>query len=227
MSDNSNVMFGRASTAIAQNRVLRNTYMLLAVTLVPTVFGAWLGMALKLPIPTGFVGALLMLGVMMGFIFAIEKTKNSSAGVFVLLAFTFFMGLMLSRMVGMVLGFKNGAQLIGMAMGGTALVFAGMSVLAATIKRDLSFMGKFLFIGMIMVLVAGLANFYFQSSALMIGLMVVSLGIFSAYLLYDLNNIIKGGETNYISATMNVYISLFAIFQNLLGLLGIFGGDRD
>jgi modulator of FtsH protease len=220
-----------ASTlAVGQNRVLRNTYWLLALSMVPTVLGAWIGVA------TGFnlfkampawMGFLLFLGVAFGFIYAIEKTKNSALGVPILLAFTFFMGLMLSALITHTLNFRNGGQLIALAFGGTAAIFTGMAAWASTIKRDLSGMGKFLFIGVIMLLVAAFANIFLQLPGLMIAISVIAIGIFSAYLLYDLNRIMMGGETNYITATLSVYISLFNIFQNLLALLGIAGGDRD
>ncbi len=220
-----------ASTlALGQNRVLRNTYWLLALSMVPTVLGAWIGVA------TGFnlftmmhpaVGFILFFAIAFGFIFAIQKTKDSPAGVAVLLGFTFFMGLMLSGMLSMVLGYKNGASLIGLAFGGTAAIFAGMAFWASTIKRDLSGMGKVLFIGLIMVIVAAFANIFLQLPGLTIAISVIALGIFSAYLLYDLNRIMMGGETNYITATLAVYLDVFNIFQNLLMLLGFFGGERD
>jgi modulator of FtsH protease len=162
-----------------------------------------------------------------GFMFAIEKTKNSAAGVPVLLAFTFFMGLMLSRLVGSVLGLANGASLIMMAFAGTGAIFLGMASLSTIIKRDLSSMGKFLFIGMIMLLVAGIANIFIQSSALMITLSVIAIGIFSAFILHDLKRVQDGLETNYVTATLGVYLSLYNVFQNLLALFGIFGGSRE
>jgi modulator of FtsH protease len=216
-------------TSVEQrNRVLRNTYWLLALSMVPTVLGAWLGVS------TGFGRALssglgmvaFMVGAF-GFMFAIEKTKNSAAGVPVLLAFTFFMGLMLSRLVGSVLGLANGASLIMMAFAGTGAIFLGMASLSTVIKRDLSSMGKFLFIGMIMLLVAGIANIFIQSSALMITLSVIAIGIFSAFILHDLKRVQDGEETNYITATLGVYLSLYNVFQNLLALFGIFGGRDD
>jgi modulator of FtsH protease len=145
----------------------------------------------------------------------------------VLLAFTFFMGLMLSRLVGSVLGLSNGASLIMMAFAGTGGIFFGMATLSTIIKRDLTSMGKWLFIGAIMVLVAGIANFFIQSSALMITLSVLVIGIFSAFILYDLKRVKDGEETNYITATLGVYLSLYNVFQSLLSLLGIFGGERD
>ena len=162
-----------------------------------------------------------------GLMFAVEKFKNSAAGVPILLAFTFFMGLMLSRLIGNVLGLSNGANLIMLAFAGTGGVFFGMATLSSVIKRDLTAMGKFMFIGMVMVLIAAVANIFLQSSALMIALSVVVIGISSAFILYDLKRVKDGEETNYISATLGVYISLYNIFSNLLALLGIFGGERD
>jgi len=221
--------FGAAvSVASQRNRVLRNTYWLLALSMLPTVLGAWLGVATGITAGlTGFMGLIVFLGGAFGFMFAIEKTKNSAAGVPVLLAFTFFMGLMLSRLVANVLGFSNGASLIMTAFGGTAAIFFGMASLSAVIKRDLSSMGKFLFVGMILLLVAGIANVFIQSSALMITLSVLAIGIFSAFILHDLKRVQDGEETNYISATLGVYLSLFNVFQSLLALLGIFGGERE
>jgi modulator of FtsH protease len=159
-----------------------------------------------------------------GLMFAIEKYKNSAAGVPLLLGFTFFMGLMLSRLIGVVLGLGNGAGLIMTAFAGTGLIFFGMATLSSIIKRDLSSMGKFLFIGMIMLLVAMIANIFLQSSALMITLSVIAIGIFSAFILHDLKRVKDGEESNYITATLGVYISLYNVFSALLSLLGIAGG---
>jgi len=210
------------------NQVLKNTYWLLALSMLPTVLGAWLGVTtgLVLGLGTG-MSLLLFLGGAFAFMFAIEKTKNSAAGVPVLLAFTFFMGLMLSRLLVPILGFSNGPMLIMTAFLGTAAIFGSMAFASTVIKRDLSSMGKFLFIGMIMLLIAGIANIFFQSSILMIVLSILSIGIFSAFILYDLKRIIDGGETNYISATLSIYLSIYNVFQSLLSLLGIFGGERD
>jgi modulator of FtsH protease len=215
--------------ALAQrNKVLRNTYWLLALSLVPTVLGAWIGVASGLfaTMTPGVSVAVFLVGAF-GLMFAIEKTKNSAAGVPVLLAFTFFMGLMLSRLIGTVLGFSNGATLIMTAFGGTAAVFAAMATLASVIKRDLSNMAKFLFVGAVLLLVAAVINVFVQSSALMITLSVVAIGIFSAFMLVDLKRVIDGGETNYITATLAIYLDLYNVFANLLALLGIFGGQRD
>jgi len=210
-----------------RNRVLRNTYWLLALSMVPTVLGAWIGVSTGLAgsLSPG-IGLVVFLVGAFGFMFAIEKTKNSAAGVPVLLAFTFFMGLMLSRLVGTVLGLANGASLVMTAFAGTGAIFLGMASLSTIIKRDLSAMGKWLFVGAIMLLVAGIANFFLQSSALMMTLSVAAIGIFSAFILHDLKRVQDGLETNYISATLGVYLSIYNVFQSLLVLLGVAGG-RD
>jgi modulator of FtsH protease len=215
--------------AVAQNRVLRNTYILLAVSMIPTILGAWIGVNMGFTWFKGnpFIGFMVFMVGAFGFMFAIEKYKNSSVGVFLLLGFTFFMGLMLSRLIGAVLGFKNGAELIMLAFGGTAAVFGTMSVVASNVKRDLSGLSKFLFVGVIVLLLAVVANIFLQLPALTVAISAVAVLLFSAYLLYDLNNIMKGGETNYISATLAVYLDVYNIFQSLLSLLGIFGGNRD
>jgi modulator of FtsH protease len=229
MSDNVQTFTGFAGAGALpsqRNRVLRNTYWLLALSMVPTVLGAWIGVStgLAMAMSPG-VGLIVFLAGAFGFMFAIEKTKNSSAGVPVLLAFTFFMGLMLSRLVGIVLGLGNGASLIMMAFAGTSAIFLGMASLSSIIKRDLSAMGKWLMIGAVMVLVAGIANFFIQSSALMITLSVLVIGIFSAFILHDLKRVRDGHETNYITATLGVYLSIYNVFQSLLMLFGIFGGE--
>ena len=217
-----------AGVVAERHRVLRNTYWLLALSMVPTVLGAWIG--LKTGITTAMgpgMGLVVFMVGAFGFMFAIEKTKNSAAGVPVLLAFTFFMGLMLSRLIGVVLGLRDGASLIMTAFAGTGLIFLGMATMSSIIKRDLSAMGKWLFIGAIMLLVAGVANVFIQSSALMVTLSVVAIGIFSAFILYDLKRVQDGLETNYITATLGVYLSLFNVFQSLLMLLGLGGGREE
>ena len=221
--------YGYGATSVAQrNRVLRNTYWLLALSMVPTVMGAWVGIATGITrAMSPGIGLVVFLAGAFGFMFAIEKTKNSAAGVPVLLAFTFVMGLMLSRLVGSVLGLANGASLVMMAFAGTGAIFLGMASLSSVIKRDLTAMGKWLFIGMIMLLVAGIANFFIQSSALMITLSVLAIGIFSAFILHDLKRVKDGLETNYITATLGVYLSIYNVFQSLLALFGIFGGREE
>jgi len=198
-----NNRFGVAVSTEQRNKVLRNTYWLLAMSLVPTVLGAWIGVATGITLQlTGFLGLIGFMGGAMGFIYAIEKTKNSAAGVPVLLGLTFFMGLMLSRMIAMVLGFKNGSELIMTAFGGTAGVFFVMASLSSVIKRDLSGMGKWLFVGALAIMVGGIINVFVGSTAGMMVISVMAIGVFSAYMLYDLKQIVDGGETNYITATL-------------------------
>ena len=219
---------GEVTSAEQRNRVLRNTYWLLALSMVPTVLGAWIGVATGITRAMGpGMTAIVFLAGAFGFIFAIEKLKNSAAGVPVLLGFTFFMGLMLSRLIGAVLGLQNGAGLIMTAFSGTGLIFLGMATMSTVIKRDLSSMGKFLFVGVIMLIVASIANIFLQSSAMMITLSVLAIGIFSAFIIYDLKRVRDGEETNYISATLSIYLDLYNIFQSLLAILGIAGGSRD
>ena len=211
-----------------RNRVLRNTYWLLALSLVPTVLGAWIGVQTGIMASLGMgVSTIVFFVGAFGLMFAIEKFKNSGVGVALLLGFTFFMGLMLSRLLAAVLGFSNGTTLIMTAFGGTAAVFFAMASLATVIKRDLSNMGKFLFVGAIMLLVAGIINIFVQSSAFMVTIAVIAIGLFSAFMLYDLKRIIDGGETNYVSATLALYLDIYNVFQSLLALLGIFGGERE
>jgi len=220
--------YGQTLPQAERQRVLRNTYWLLALSLLPTVLGAWIGVSTGITRSlTGGLGLIVFLGGAFGFMFAIEKTKNSAAGVPVLLGFTFFMGLMLSRLLAMVLGFKNGPELIMTAFGGTAGVFFVMASLATVIKRDLSGMGKFLFVGALVLMLGAVINVFVGSSTGMLVISVAAIGIFLAYMLYDLKQIMDGGETNYISATLALYLDMFNVFQSLLALLGIFGGERD
>jgi modulator of FtsH protease len=225
------VYSGGASSGVAleqRNRVLRNTYWLLALSLVPTVLGAWVGVSTGIMNRTGVgLSAIIFLGGAFAFMFAIEKTKDSATGVAVLLGFTFFMGLMLARLLSVILGFKNGPSLIMTAFGGTAGVFLAMATLATVIKRDLSNMGKFLMVGAVLLLIAGLVNIFVQSSAMMLTISVIAIGLFSAFMLYDIKRVIDGGETNYISATLAIYLDLYNVFQSLLMLLGFAGGERD
>ena len=220
--------YGQALPQAERQRVLRNTYWLLALSMLPTVLGAWVGVATGITSSlTGGLGLMVFLGGAFGFMFAIEKTKNSAAGVPVLLGFTFFMGLMLSRLLIAVLKLESGPGLIMTAFGGTAGVFFVMASLSTVIKRDLSGMGKFLFVGAMVLMVGAVINVFVGSTTGMLVISVAAIGIFSAYMLYDLKQIMDGGETNYISATLALYLDLFNVFQSLLALLGLAGGDRD
>ena len=219
--------FGTAISAESQ-KVLRNTYLLLALTMVPTIAGAFLGMAttsvvVAHPIITTFV----MLAAVVGLQFAIVANRNSTLGVALLLLMTGLLGWWLGPILNYALALKNGVQLVGYAAGGTAVVFLVMGAIATTTKRDFSFMGKFLFVGMIALLIAMIANMFLQIPALALTISTLVIVVFSLFLLHDLSRIVTGGETNYIMATTGVYLSLFNIFANLLQILLALGGERD
>jgi modulator of FtsH protease len=214
-----------ASNQAVRHRVLRNTYWLLALSMLPTVLGAFIGVQMKFALGGG-LGFLVFMAVAFGFIFAIEKTKNSGIGVALLLGFTFFMGLMLAPLLTRTLGFSNGGTLIMTAFGGTAAVFAVLASIATVSKRDFSAMGKWLFAGVIVLILASVANIFLGMSALSIVISVMAIGIFSAFILYDVQRIVNGGETNYISATLSLYLNVYNIFTSLLSLLGL-GGSRE
>ncbi len=221
----------QTSTDLAQqqNRVLRNTYMLLGLSMVPTAIGALVGIQLGFSFFAGspLISFLLFLGISWAFIWGIEKNRNSATGVGLLLAFTFFMGLMLSRILQFALGFSNGGSMITLAAGGTGAIFFTLSSVAAVSKRDFSGMGKFLFAGLIVVLLASVANIFFQIPALSLAIAAVVVVLFSFYLLHDISRIVQGGETSYVSATLAVYLDLYNIFVSLLQLIMALTGERD
>lgn len=213
--------------ATVRNKVLRQTYSLLALSLIPTVIGAWVGMATGLNLAMAQSPGMTMIVFLVGafgLMFAIERTKNSSTGVGLLLLFTFFMGVMLSQMLGFVLGMSNGPQLIMLAFGGTAVIFGAMATLANVVKRDLSGLSKMLFVGVILLILAGIANIWLQLPALMLTFSVVAIVIFSAFMLIDVQRVINGGETNYITATLAIYLDIYNVFVNLLSILSFFSG---
>jgi modulator of FtsH protease len=219
---------GAGVLAPEQQRVLRNTYLLLALTMVPTVVGAFIGIAtggiiMQHPIISFFV----ILGACIGLQFAIAANRNSAWGVVLLLLMTFLLGWFLGPLLAVALTLKNGPQLIGMAAVGTGVIFAVMAGIATTTKRDYSFMGKFLFVGMIVALLAIVANMFLQIPALALTISAVVIVVFSLFLLHDVSRIVNGGETNYIMATTGVYMSLFNIFANLLHLLMALAGEKD
>lgn len=223
------VVYGSA-LGVDRQRVLRNTYALLALSMVPTVLGAWAGLAFGFSFFAGspLIGLLVFMGVAFGFFFAIEKFKNSGVGVLLLLGFTFFMGLMLSRLLGAALNLSNGAQLITMAFGGTGLVFVSMAAWAQTTKRDVTSMGKWLMVGAVVLMVAAIANIWLQLPALHLAVSTLAVVVFSVFIMYDLKRIIDGGETNYVTATLSVYLNVYNVFSSLLQLLmAVAGGDRE
>ena len=227
MEPNIQMATGSTSPGLSQNRVLRNTYLLLAISLVPTVIGAMVGVNMNF----GFMRAspvmmsIAFIGIFYGWIWAIEKNRESSLGVGLLLGFTFFLGMMLGPLLQRTLGFRNGGELIGLAAGGTAAVFFAMAGIATTTKRDLSGLSKFLGIGIIVTMVLVVANIFFQSSAMHMTILAIFIPLSAMLMLYQLHAVVTGGETNYISATLSIFISIYNLFSSLLQMLGIFGGD--
>lgn len=222
------VVYG-SSLGVDRQRVLRNTYALLALSMVPTVLGAWLGVATGFSFFAGspLMGFVLFMAIAFGFFFGIEKFKNSGVGVLLLLGFTFFMGLMLSGLLSFALHLSNGPRLISLAFGGTGAVFLGMAALASTVKRDVSGLGKWLFMGMIVILVAGVANIWLHLPALQLAISTMAIVVFSAFILFDIKRVLDGGETNYVTATLAIYLDLYNVFTSLLQLLMALGGNDD
>ena len=215
--------------AAQQHRVLRNTYWLLALSLVPTIIGAAIGTNINL----GFMRAspvlsfFAILAIFYGWIFAIERNKNSSIGVGLLLGFTLFMGLLLGPLLQSVLQFRNGVQLVMTAAGGTAAVFFVMAGIATTTKRDLTGLGNFLTVGAIVLMLGVIANVFFMSMVAQL-VIVTAFVLFSSLLIvWQINAIVRGGETNYVSATLTLYVAAYNLFTSLLQLLGVFGGNRN
>ena len=217
------------SLSTEQNKVLRNTYMMLALTMIPTIIGAFVGTSISFGFlaASPILGSLLMFGAMMGMLFAVAALRNSVWGIAALLGFTFVAGVFLGPILQVALHLKNGAQLIAMAAGGTGLIFFSLATIATVTKKDFSFMGKFLFIGLILLIVASLANLFFQIPAMSLTISAIAVLIFSAYILFDVSRIVHGGETNYVMATLGIYMSLYNLFINLLSLLMAFSGERD
>jgi modulator of FtsH protease len=218
-----------SSGAIQHNRVLRNTYALLALTMVPTVIGALIGVQLNFSFLAGspIMGLLLFLGISFGLMWGIQRNKDSGLGVLLLLGFTLFMGVVLGPILQVALGFANGGKLIAMAAGGTGAIFLSLAGIASNARRDFSNLGKFLFAGLILLVVAIIANMFFHIPALALAISAIAVVIFSAYILYDINRIVRGGETNYVVATLAVYLDIYNVFVHLLNLLMAFSGERD
>ena len=215
-----------SSSLAIRNKVLRSTYILLAISLIPTVLGAMLALNFNLfASMSPLVSTLIFFVGAFGLMFLIEKNKHSAAGIGFLMLFTFFMGIMLSRILGVVMSLSNGASIIALAFGSTAIIFAVMATIASTTKRDFSFLGKTLFIGVIVLILASLANIFFQIPALSLAIATAGAIIFSLFILFDVQRIVNGGETNYISATLSLYLNIYNIFVSLLQIFGIVGGD--
>jgi modulator of FtsH protease len=213
-----------------QNRVLRNTYWLLALTMLPTIAGAFVGMQFNLAsvFATWPIAApLVMFGVMIGSLFVVTAFRNSVIGVFALFGFTFIAGLALTPILTYAAGMANGGQLVALAGGMTAAIFFALASIATVTKRDFSFMGKFLFVGLILLIVASLANLFLQIPALSITISAIAVLLFSAYILFDVSRIVNGGETNYVMATMSLFLNIYNLFVSLLNILLAFTGQRE
>ena len=216
--------------ALEQQKVLRNTYLLLALTMIPTVIGAAIGTSLidfSFLRASPILSSLAILAIFYGWIFMIERNRDSFVGLGLLLGFTLFLGILLGPLFQVVLGLKNGVQLVMMAAGGTGAVFFVLSGIAASTKRDFSFLGKFMVVGFVVIMLAVLANIFLASPVLHLTLCALFILFSSAVILYQINAIVRGGETNYISATLTLYVAVYNIFTSLLQLLGVIGGDRD
>ena len=232
-TDNSDPAFGRGVTydaaelasAAQGQKVLRSTYLLLAATMVPTIVGAALGVQFAgVMMANPILTFVLMFAAIMGLQFGIVANRNSGIGIALLFILTFLMGAFLGPLLNIALAMSNGMALVGYAAAGTGVIFFAMGAVATTTKRDFSFMGKFLFVGMIALLIAIVANMFLKIPALALTISTLVIVVFSLYLLYDLNRIVRGGETNYILATTGVYISLLNIFSSLLQILLMLGG---
>lgn len=224
-------IIGQASQtqSVQQNRVLRNTYLLLALSMLPTAVGALVGVQLNFAFMAAspWMFMLLFLAMAWGMMWGITRNKDSGLGVALLLGFTFLMGVMLGPILQVSLGFRNGGSLIALAAGATGVVFFTLAGIATATKKDFSFMGKFLFIGLILMIVAMLANAFLQIPAMSLAISGIAVLIFSAYILMDVSRIVTGGETNYIVATLSIYLDIYNLFVNLLNLLMAFSGQRD
>ena len=227
MQDNLNI--ASSASAVQSNKVLRSTYALLGFSLIPTVIGALLGMSMSFSFAaqSPIMFTLLMFAGIFGLFFLISANRNSSLGVVFLLALTFFLGVMLGPILQFAFSLSNGGQIVTLAAGGTATIFLVLSGIATTSKRDFSFMGKFLVIGLVLLILASIANLFFQVPAASLAISAIAVLIFSGFILYDVNRIVRGGETNYIMATLALYMNIYNLFVNLLHLLLAFMGNRD
>lgn len=215
--------------ALAANKVLRNTYMLLGLSMIPTVIGAVIGINLNFTFmaQSPILGFIVMLAVMFGLFWGISKNRDNSLGVVLMLGLTFFMGLMLGPILQAALHLRNGAQLVGLAAGGTGVIFFSLATIATVTKKDFSFMGKFLFIGLILLIVAMIANIFLQIPAMQLTISAIAVLIFSGFILFDVSRVVTGGETNYIMATLAIYLDIYNLFVHLLSLLMALTGERD
>ena len=228
MSDDIQVLGRDASLSTTQNKVLRNTYMMLGLTMIPTVIGAFVGMGMNFSIialhPFMAFGAFML--VTMGMQMAISANRNNVTGIVLLLAYTFLLGLMMGPLLQHAANLQNGGQLVGLAAASTGLIFLTMAAIGATTKKDFGYMGKFLSIGVMVAFIAIFANMFLQLPAFSIAISSIFVLISSGFIMYEVNQIVRGGETNYVMATLSLYISIYNIFTSLLNILMSLSG-RD
>ena len=229
MFDNTPVLGRSESAQQVTNKVLRNTYTLLGLSLIPTVLGAFIAINMDFSFAQQhpFIFAIGAMAVMFGMFSAIAANRNSSVGVLLLLALTFLLGLMLGPILQHALHLRNGGQIVGLAAGGTGIILLTLASIATTSKRDFSFMGKFLMVGIILLIVASLANIFLQIPAMTLAMSAVGVLLFSGFILYDVSRIVNGGETNYVMATLSLYLSIYNLFTSLLQLLMGTMGSND
>jgi modulator of FtsH protease len=212
----------RSQSAASTNKVVKNTYMLLSLTLAFSALTAGLSMALKMPYGVSlgtFVAALVLLW------FVVPRTANSTAGIFVVFAVTGLLGFGLGPTLNHYLALPNGSQVVMMAMGGTAAIFLGQSAYVMTTRKDFSFMGGFLMVGLMVAFLAGIAALFFQMPALSLAVSAMFALLASGLILYQTSEIINGGETNYVLATVTLYVAIYNLFTSLLHLLGFASND--
>ncbi len=214
---------------VVRNKVLRNTFWMLGLTMIPTVVGAMIGMSTNFTFlaQSPIMGPLVMLAVMLGLLFAVSATRNSIWGIVLLFGFTFVAGWWLGPMLQYALHFKNGAQLVGIAAGGTGVIFFTLAGIATVTRKDFGFLGNFLFVGLVLLILASIANLFFAMPAASLAISAVAVLLFSGFILYDVSRIVNGGEANYVMATLGIYLSIYNLFISLLHLLLAFSGERD
>lgn len=212
-----------------RNRVLRNTYLMLSLTMVPTVIGAFIGLSTNFSFlaESPIMGSLVMLAIMIGLMFAVNITRNSIWGIVLLFAFTFVAGWWLGPILQFALNFNNGPQLIGMAASGTGVIFLTLAGIATVTKKDFGFLRNFLLTGLVLIIIASLTNLFFAIPAVSLAVSAAAILVFSGFILFDVSRIVNGGETNYVMATLGIYLSIYNLFISLLQLLLAFSGERD
>lgn len=218
------------NSAARENPVLRNAFGLLALSMIPTAVGAAFAMSLGIPammMASPLIASLVFLAVMFGMLFMISANSDSALGVVFMLVFTFLAGMWLSGILSVALAMTNGWQMIMTAALGTAGVVTGCSIYAMNTKRDFSSMGGFLFGSMIALIVVSLANIFFQMPLLSILISIAAIVIFSLFMVFDVQRVVRGGETNYVMAATSIYLNIYNIFSSLLNLLMSFGGGSS